>query len=85
VHPNLPKTCSASNCPSFKSKLAERKTSKMITTSEMIFIIVLSYFALMALLVDSCHNQITQCLEDIKKANAIAKQNEAAKDFDNIV
>ena len=39
----------------------------------------------MAVLIDSCHNQITQCLEDIKKANAIAKQNEAAKDFDNIV
>ena len=54
----------------------------MVTVQEIYFLIILSYFTLMSILIGICQTQIKECLKRLKKADATAKQENASNQIE---
>ena len=54
----------------------------MVTVQEIYFLTILSYFTLMSILIGICQTQIKECLNRLKKADAIAKQENASNQIE---
>lgn len=54
----------------------------MVTVQEIYFLIILSYFTLMSILIGICQTRIKECLNRLKKADAIAKQENASNQIE---
>ena len=54
----------------------------MVTVQEIYFLIILSYFTLMSILIGICQTQIKECLNQLKKADATAKQENASNQIE---
>ena len=54
----------------------------MVTVQEIYFLIILSYFTLMSILIGICQTQIKDCLNQLKKADATAKQENASNQIE---